>query len=1688
MAISFNVEPYWDDFETAGADGLSPKEKYNRILFRPGKAIQARELTQLQTTLQNQVSSLGTSFFKDGSVVVPGAVHLHNKIDYVRLSAVHANNDTVAELIGTEFTETGTSVVGKVIHATLASGDDSITIWVQYISGSVFTAGGALTATGSKTATIASTNDVGGNAPVGFGSIVSIEDGIYYIKKHFVVAKAKTIVLSKYTSSVSFDIGLLVTESLVSSGSDATLNDNATGSPNESAPGAHRYSITAVLSSQAVNAATGNFVLIARLEAGVITKHARSPDYNILEDHLARRTFDESGNYYVNPFKTLVKTHQASSPDATKLSLAIEPSKAYVRGYEVQNYATTNVHFDKARTSERVTDKVTEITHNNYIEVTNMFGAPDITTFGLIDIENAGGTQIGTCRARSIERVSGNGATGASRYRIHIFNFTGTMTDATQLDGAASYDFRATIADSGATTAYNIGPDTLVYELPYARIKTCNSEEDDTQPDDFNYRYETNRIFTSATVSGSPYTATFTASGSGEQFGPIANNTNWILINDTSNTEGGEEIIAASDITVNNAPTDPPNVIIKNLPSGITGDTVRLIAPIIKTASHKTKSLVEDQGTTFGNSTDFTGIGQSLGKADVKRIVSVIENVGSANVTEHFELDNGQRDTHYDVGRIKLKTTSNYTAAIAVNVVFDYYTHSAGDFFTVDSYVGVDYADIGTFGVIELRSAVDFRPRIDDSGGNFTGTGARTAFAPIRYSQFETDMQFYLPRMDAVYINSKGEFGVSPGVPARIPEAPAIPKDAMHLYTLSITPYTLDPGEVGVEYIDQRRYTMRDIGHLDTRIGQVEYYAALNFLETEAQNKQILDTSSPYSLRWKSGYLVDGFANTRMSKSWSPEYRASVDIPNRTLRPSFSQGNAALEYTAGSSGTTKTGDLITLPYTSSALISQTQYSGTINVNPYDVFNWTGSMSLAPSTDEWMDIDRRPEVVINNDGEFDAMVAALQPQLGTVWGSWQANWSGGGSSSHRVYTPGKVTFTDTGGGGHATRYRRNVGRGSWSTVNSYEPPVRTGKSRSGIQTTIAVETSRVSQGDRTVEVNFVPYMRTRLVHFSATRMKPNSTLYAFFDGVDVSDYVSETQPGYTPLVGVNTEVAHPSGAGALITDANGAITGSFLIPNNSATNFTAGTKEFKLIDNSSNNDALSRTTAFADFTAAGLIETVENVIISTRTPVLQRNSVSSGVVSWSDPLAQSILLDKAAFITSLDLYFVSKDDNIPVQIQIRKMVNGFPTQEVVPFSDVTLNPGSVTADGSTATRFTFPSPVFLQDGIEYAFVILANSNNYTIRYAEIGGEDQSGNRISQQPYNGVMFMSQNASTWTADQNKDLMFVLNRAVFDTSVSRTCVLRNSALPSRALVSNPIKTTASSTTVQVTHRDHGMKIGDTTTIAGSAAINNITAAQMNTTHTLTAATRDTYDFVSAGTANATGIGGGTAVQATQHLAWNTMLPILQQVTLPDTTQTWTLSDTLESAGTIAATTEAITPNENYTPLYPKVIKSGGTHTIQLNGLFTSTDAYLSPVIDLERCSVITISNRIDNNAGAVAETTPGEGTSLAKYVTKTVELGDSSDTIKVYVDINRPNGTFVDLYYKSGNTASTFDAQNWILAPNDLASVTFSDGESYEETIYTIAPTDTFTLFSIKIVMTSTGTSYIPKIQQLRAIACKV
>ena len=63
---NLNVAPYYDDFESS--------DNFVKTLFRPGFAIQARELTQLQSALQNQISQHGGHIFAEGAMVIPGAV------------------------------------------------------------------------------------------------------------------------------------------------------------------------------------------------------------------------------------------------------------------------------------------------------------------------------------------------------------------------------------------------------------------------------------------------------------------------------------------------------------------------------------------------------------------------------------------------------------------------------------------------------------------------------------------------------------------------------------------------------------------------------------------------------------------------------------------------------------------------------------------------------------------------------------------------------------------------------------------------------------------------------------------------------------------------------------------------------------------------------------------------------------------------------------------------------------------------------------------------------------------------------------------------------------------------------------------------------------------------------------------------------------------------------------------------------------------------------------------------------------------------------------------------------------------------------------------------------------------------------------------------------------------------------
>ena len=184
---------------------------------------------------------------------------------------------------------------------------------------------------------------------------------------------------------------------------------------------------------------------------------------------------------------------------------------------------------------------------------------------------------------------------------------------------------------------------------------------------------------------------------------------------------------------------------------------------------------------------------------------------------------------------------------------------------------------------------------------------------------------------------------------------------------------------------------------------------------------------------------------------------------------------------------------------------------------------------------------------------------------------------------------------------------------------------------------------------------------------------------------------------------------------------GKIIATFSIPNTDELNFSTGTKTLKVTDSSTNSDnTLSQ--GVAQYEASGTLTVIAEDTIATRngtlleTPLSEEYlknevvSVEENVIDYTDPLAQSfvVMMKGGVFITSAEFYFGAKDTSLPVWVQIRHMENGFPTPKIVgAFGEKTLAPAdvNVTADASTSTKFTFPSPVYLEKDREYCVVLM-----------------------------------------------------------------------------------------------------------------------------------------------------------------------------------------------------------------------------------------------------------------------------------------------------------------------------------------------------------------------------------------------
>lgn len=522
--------------------------------------------------------------------------------------------------------------------------------------------------------------------------------------------------------------------------------------------------------------------------------------------------------------------------------------------------------------------------------------------------------------------------------------------------------------------------------------------------------------------------------------------------------------------------------------------------------------------------------------------------------------------------------------------------------------------------------------------------------------------------------------------------------------------------------------------------------------------------------------------------------------------------------------------------------------------------------------------------------------------------------------------------------------------------------------------------------------------------------------------------------------------------------------------------------------------------------------------------------STGYKIGKQPIAQSFFIDepKGIYCTKLDLFLKTADTAAPIQVQIRPMINGVPSSNIIIPGSIKALPGStfsggasVSADATTATEFRFDEPVYLQGQTDFALVVIADSKDYEIFIAEINEfvVGSTEKRINKQPILGSLFYTQNGVTFTPAQNQDLTFRIHKAKFKYTSAKVR-LSNASVPKRLLSNNPIKTSTGSTTVQVFHPNHGLQVGDPVIISGvdSAGVGGIFASTLNKRYNIVSRDYTGYTFTADSAADSDATAGGSLVKATKNIPYNTIYPHVNGI-IPTGSRIEAKVKTITGksfAGTETAFQtsdfETIDINENNSTDILKLVAhdsaetqalGAGNKSLDMEIALSSTDSDGLPMLDLQRCSVNLISNVIDKQASSVTdgfnvplnfvdETSNIGGSASAKHLTKAITLEEEAVGLKVIITAFRPDTADFELYFRSCGEDESIRDQNYILVqqeafiPSDDNQLLFRD---YNYLIGGLGGNlDAFKKFQLKIVFRSTNQAKVPVISSLRTIALSV
>lgn len=980
-------------FRSTYKDDYADSDNYYRILFNAGRALQARELTQLQTIIQSEITRFADNVFQqDGVPVNAGGVSINNSYPFIKISNDQNNSfDNVASLKGVTLTGQTSGIKVFIDQAVAAVDSDPDTLYVRYSEDAttqspataldlarLVTPGEILTDGASINLTVQSINTAA-NPAVGFGSSISVGESQFYVQGHFVYAAKQTIFLHKYKRNQTMDIGFKVVQDIVTVSDTDALYDNQGAVPNRSSPGADRYRIRLILSRRDLIQDGDTFVYYCRVEGGTLTQQTVSSEgYNEVRNFVARRIQEIHGDFIKKYWKLRVEPNGTNA--STSLMLRIDPGLAYVGGKRVATTVTQSIPIPKATDTIVRDDEQIGVDYGNFYYWDSGVGMLDIDVCEPVTLYAGFGgadSAIGTANIRAITegtsalRVGGYTYTRQPLYKAHLFNINRTNFDYSLHDvksvksNADTHLINLVQASSNqGSILHEPKQNALIFDTPLRRPKGFT---DVTMT--FMKKY-------SFTASGTSHTITLTDSG--ETFVNEAD----ILIADATEfaPSGVSGAIQAGNKDV--------------LFSGLTNAVAyEVIVFVRKTnAGVKTKTLTETTVTTPLDSDGFGIKFISLGKSDIYSINRVRQDDSDGeDIFPYFMFDAGGRTTHIGDGRLVWTGNGIDSNGQNVFVRFKYFEHStSGQFFAVNSYDGqLDYLDVPAQklddgGKVSLRDVIDFRPSTDGSGSFASGT---VCPLPIPTDTITADAEYYLPRADRLVVSKDGELRYITGSSSLNPKYPDVPVDCIDLYKLRLNPNTMHTQDLKTTLIPRKGYTMADINKIEEKVDRLEELTTLSLLELNTKYLSVLDSAG--NERTKAGFFVDNFKNHAHSATKSIEYKAAIDKRSKLMRPSYVEDVVDLYYDSANASQLRTvirDDFVMLDYYETTYETQDLASETENLAPFFNPVTVGNLTLSPETDAWHETEKIGETVVGTATEFD-LTEALN------WNNSENEWYG-----------------------------------------------------------------------------------------------------------------------------------------------------------------------------------------------------------------------------------------------------------------------------------------------------------------------------------------------------------------------------------------------------------------------------------------------------------------------------------------------------------------------------------------------------------------------------------------------------------------------------------------------------------------------------------------------------------------------